>query len=319
MRLREHLLSLRRPANPAPGRGAFNHPQGCRQGLPAVFLPVLVMARLAAIVIMPSSAMGQTVSVYTNRSDFLQAAGAAAVTDDYHAYPLGPIIQGATLGDFAYSFNPSATLPAVVPDGAGGKLLGGSPYAVFVGGDVVSLTLAVTNPASGDRLRAFGGDVVYAPSASGVLPASFRITIQDGTASNLYAANSLLTGDPGSFFLGFITSPGAEFTSVAVGIVQPDPNTLVPACQVGNLVYLKVAPNPPQFTAVNFQAGNVVLQGGGGMADSIFYLRASTNVAAPMSQWPRILTNYFRSDGGFAVTNLIDPAEPWKFYRLEIP
>jgi hypothetical protein len=248
----------------------------------------------------------------------MQALGANPTTDDL-AYPPGPFVQGTQLGDFTYNFDPAVTQPAIIAEGGTGDLLGGYPYSVFVGGDTLQLTLTVSNAINGDRLRAFGGDFYYAPSAFGVQSNSYLLKLGNGLGQGQSAGNLPLTSDMGSFFLGMVAAPGAEFTSVVLSIVQTDTNTIVPACQVSNLVYLKVPANPPLFSDVSFAGTTVTLQGSGGMPGTVFYLRASTNVVLPRYLWPRVATNYFDSNGGFTISDVWDAHTPGRFYTLEIP
>jgi hypothetical protein len=46
---------------------------------------------------------------------------------------------------------------------------------------------------------------------------------------------------------------------------------------------------------------------------------ASTNVAAPLSNWQPVFTNTFGANGVFSVTNDISGAIPARFYRLQLP
>jgi hypothetical protein len=283
-------------------------------------LRVLIVSLGLAAVLSPYPVGAQvSVAVYSERTQFLQALDAAANSDDYQAYSLGQIGQGLRLGEYSYSFDPTVTQPAVVSDGGGGSLLGGYPYNVFVGSDVVSLALTVSSPSNGDRLRGFGADFYFAPSYSDVSSNSYRIMVGNGTAQGQYAGNAPLPGDGGVLFLGLIASPGDEFTSVSLSVVQGDPDTIVPACQVDNLVYLKVRANPPLLKTVTIDEKTVALQGNGGMPGAIFYVRGSTNVAQPFAQWPRVGTNYFAADGSFSLFLPRQVDEPAQFYTLEVP
>jgi len=315
-----HLFSFARNAPSRCGEQQKIHISlGERLAWPLQKFWTLFALGLAFILTEVPPAAAEMVTIFTNRAEFLQAVGFGAALDDFQAYASGPLAVGARLGEFNYAFDPSATQPAVVADNAGVKMLGGSPYKVLVGGDSVVLTLSVADPAGGDRLRAFGADFAYAPSAFGVSSNAYRLTLNNGIGQGLFAGNGTLLGDAGVCFLGLIAAPGAEFTSVVISSTQSDPNTIVPACQVANLAYLKVRANPPFFSEARVQDGAIVLSGGGGMPGNLFYLRASTDVALPLSQWPRIATSYFGPDGGFVVTNSLRPAWSLEFYALEIP
>jgi len=62
-----------------------------------------------------------------------------------------------------------------------------------------------------------------------------------------------------------------------------------------------------------------VLSGTNGTHGGNYYVLASTNVAAPMTNWSRIATNTFDSSGNFTVTNPITPGTPQRFFRFQLP
>jgi autotransporter-associated beta strand protein len=66
-------------------------------------------------------------------------------------------------------------------------------------------------------------------------------------------------------------------------------------------------------------AGNgFVFIGTGGVAGGNFYLLGSTDIAAPLTNWTRLLTNQFDNNGNFNFTNLMDTNWPQSFYRLQL-
>jgi autotransporter-associated beta strand protein len=79
------------------------------------------------------------------------------------------------------------------------------------------------------------------------------------------------------------------------------------------------AVTPPLIETTTLNNGNLVLSGSGGVPAATFYVLASTNVALPLDQWPRLLTNQFDSNGHFAVTNAMNPALSGLFYLLQVP
>jgi len=62
-----------------------------------------------------------------------------------------------------------------------------------------------------------------------------------------------------------------------------------------------------------------VLQGGAGVAGANFYLVGTTNLATPIANWTRLLTNQFDGSGNFDFTNLLPSNTPQSFYRLQVP
>ena len=62
---------------------------------------------------------------------------------------------------------------------------------------------------------------------------------------------------------------------------------------------------------------NVVLSGWGGTAGQSYYVLGSANLAAPVSQWTRLVTNIFGAGGSFSFTNAINPAWSQQFYLIQ--
>ena len=55
------------------------------------------------------------------------------------------------------------------------------------------------------------------------------------------------------------------------------------------------------------------------MANAKYYLVGSSNIAAPLSNWIPVLTNFFDASGNFDFTNLPNPGQAREFYMLELP
>jgi hypothetical protein len=92
-------------------------------------------------------------------------------------------------------------------------------------------------------------------------------------------------------------------------VYQPDDTMLTAA---GELIILP----PPGFGGIRLAGSNVVIKAIGGIRGGTCYLLASTNLAIPLSQWPRVATNAFDATGSFTVTNTPAPNVPEMFYRL---
>jgi hypothetical protein len=59
--------------------------------------------------------------------------------------------------------------------------------------------------------------------------------------------------------------------------------------------------------------------GTGGVASANYYLVGTTNLATPLSNWTRLLTNQFDAAGNFNFTNPMNPSWPQSYYRLQVP
>lgn len=80
-----------------------------------------------------------------------------------------------------------------------------------------------------------------------------------------------------------------------------------------------VSTNPPQLSAPIVSGGSFNFGGTGGTPGWDYYVLASTNLALPLATWDRVLTNQFDALGNCAVSVPLDPLQPKRFYRLQIP
>jgi hypothetical protein len=74
-----------------------------------------------------------------------------------------------------------------------------------------------------------------------------------------------------------------------------------------------------KFNSLTLSGTNVIFNGSGGPSNATYWVLASTNVALPLTNWTRILTNQFNASGNFAFTNAIASAVPRRFYILQLP
>jgi autotransporter-associated beta strand protein len=63
--------------------------------------------------------------------------------------------------------------------------------------------------------------------------------------------------------------------------------------------------------------GNLILSGGGGIANGTYYVLTTTNLATPLADWTPVATNTFDTSGNFIVTNTIDSNNTQQFYRIK--
>jgi len=69
--------------------------------------------------------------------------------------------------------------------------------------------------------------------------------------------------------------------------------------------------------SVSVVGSNLAMSGSGGPAFTNYVLVASTNVSLPVTSWTALVTNQFDGSGNFSLTTPIDPAIPYRFYRLQ--
>jgi hypothetical protein len=209
---------------------------------------------LATVLINTTPAVAGVVA-YTDRAAFLAVVGGAVSSDGFETYAPGAISNNSTLGDFKYTFA-DTVLPMVVPGGFGGQALGG-PFDVFVGGDSVSLTYG-----GATALRAFGVDVLYAPSFDSIAADLYRLQVGDGASMGFYAGSPVLDSAGGMFFLGLVADSGSEFSLMdMLSIVPLDANgdpALVSAYQFDDIAYAVATTTPvpePSTLAMMLAAG----------------------------------------------------------------
>ena len=74
----------------------------------------------------------------------------------------------------------------------------------------------------------------------------------------------------------------------------------------------------PQFGNISVTPNGLVMRGSGGTTNAVYYLLSSTNLALPLTNWTRLLTNQFDSNGNFNFTNAINTNTLQGFYRLQL-
>jgi hypothetical protein len=88
----------------------------------------------------------------------------------------------------------------------------------------------------------------------------------------------------------------------------------------GAMMFNAVPPQPVITGFSYYGAGpSLILSGTNGIEGNTYYVVASTNVAAPLSNWQPVFTNTFGANGVFSVTNAVSGAIPARFYRLQLP
>jgi rhamnogalacturonan endolyase len=85
-----------------------------------------------------------------------------------------------------------------------------------------------------------------------------------------------------------------------------------------NGVLSVVVTRKPVISGVSISTGGLSLSGGDGVANANYYVLASTNLAVPLANWTRVLTNQFDDNGNFNFTNTLNPAGPQTFYFLQL-
>ena len=75
----------------------------------------------------------------------------------------------------------------------------------------------------------------------------------------------------------------------------------------------------PVIRSVLLSRAGLVMSGGSGTAGTNFYLLETTNLATPLTNWVRLLTNQFDAAGNFSLTNPPYSNSSQSYYLLQVP
>jgi fibronectin type 3 domain-containing protein len=216
------------------------------------------------------------------------ATGSGAVT----------VGSGGTLGG-------SGIISGAVTVNAGGALVPGNPPGVLTINN--NLTLA---PGSTTFMQ-----VRYSPPANSAVQISGAL-YAGGTLTVANIGGALASGD--TFNLFTAGSYNGAFANVVLPLLPAGLAWNTSNLNSGGVLSVMLA-TTPVFGALSISGGGLALSGTGGVGNASFYLLTSTNLATPLSNWIRLLTNQFDTNGNFNFTNPIDPSAPQNFYLLQMP
>jgi len=190
--------------------------------------------------------------------------------------------------------------------GSGAILSPGSPVGTLTFSNSLTLTAGSTNifaigksPLTNDAV-----DVGGTLTAGGTL-----IVTNIGT-------NALVAGD--SFKLLTAGSYAGSFNSLTLPALAS--SLYWDASGLGANGTIRVAArNPPVIGNVGVSAGGLVVNGTSGITNGTYYVLTSTNLAMPLANWTRLLTNQFDAAGGFNFTNAMNPNSTQCYYLLQVP
>jgi hypothetical protein len=77
-------------------------------------------------------------------------------------------------------------------------------------------------------------------------------------------------------------------------------------------------PSQPFIGSTAISGGNFIFSGTNGPVGSNYVVLASTNIAAPLSSWTRLVTNAFDGTGAFHQTNAIAPGPSQRFFLIQL-
>jgi hypothetical protein len=213
---------------------------------------------------------------------------------------------------------------SVVTIGGSGVLGGagtiGSPVTVQAGGMLspggVLTTLTFTN----NLILAAGSssffEISKSPTTNDVAKVSGLLTCGGTLIVTNISGPAPVAGD--SFKLFTAGSYGGAFDRVQLPPLSVGLAWNTSALNTNGTVSVMVTPHPVVGSAKIFNSG-LVFNGNSGVGYASYYLLGSTNLATPVSNWMRLLTNQFDATGNFSFTNPINPSWPQTYYRMQIP
>jgi beta-galactosidase len=158
--------------------------------------------------------------------------------------------------------------------------------------------------------------IQHSPLANGSVTISGPLTAGGTLNVTNTGVSAFTAGDSFKLFTA------ENYTGVFANMVLPPlPANLVwntHALNLNGTLSVVAAPGP-LIGSVSISGGGLVVTGRAGAAHASYYLLTSTNLAAPVSSWPRLLTNQFDAAGNFNFTNPRDPGVPRQFYQLQLP
>jgi autotransporter-associated beta strand protein len=217
------------------------------------------------------------------------ATGAGAVS----------IANGGTLAG-------SGIISGAVTVNPGGELAPGNPLGTLTFGNSLTLASGSTNifeistaPATNSVAKIFGA---LTNGGTLIVTNVGAAALTNGNSFQLFSAAS----ESGSF-------ANVVLPSLPAGLAW-NTNSLNTSGTVSVVVNAR-----PFIGSTALSGSGFVLVGTGGVANANFYLLCSTNLAAPLTNWTRLLTNQFDGSGNFNFTNPIDFNAAQNFYLLQLP
>jgi hypothetical protein len=75
----------------------------------------------------------------------------------------------------------------------------------------------------------------------------------------------------------------------------------------------------PLISTLSYSGSSVTVSGTRGVTNGTYYVLTATDIAQPLASWEVVLTNNFDAIANFSFTNAVDPGDPLRFYRIQLP
>ena len=262
------------------------------------------------------------------------------------------VLNGGTLqsGGIAYGLF-SYPQPLVVGDGTDMATFQTLNNGTFSGGFIVSsnATLTGVGTVNGNVTIRNGGTITFGTASVSNMVVNGNLTLNDGgtTFMKLNAVNAPGTSPSDSIagatnltyggtlqltnLSGNLTGAIYSFKLFNASNYSGAFSSLVPATPRAGLRWdtyelnvdgvLRIFPvtSPtPVIGGTAISSTNLIVSANAGIPYDPCYLLTSTNLAAPLSDWTCIATNYYDVTGATGFTNAISPAEPARYFQLQV-
>jgi autotransporter-associated beta strand protein len=121
-----------------------------------------------------------------------------------------------------------------------------------------------------------------------------------------------------AFQLFYAAGFAGNFTTIALPALTPGLYWNTSTINVDGTIRVAIE-TPPVIGNIGISGGNLVLTGSGGITNGTYYVLTTTNMALPLTNWTRLLTNQFDASGNFNLTNAMVTNSPQNFYLLQLP
>ena len=129
------------------------------------------------------------------------------------------------------------------------------------------------------------------------------------------ADDPLQSGD--AFQLFTAASFAGSFSSITLPALTPGLYWNTNTFKIDSTIRVATE-TPPVIGDINIAGGKLVVTGTGGVTNGTYYVLTATNIAAPASNWTRLLTNQFDNNGNFNFTNAFG-TNAQNYYLLQVP
>lgn len=172
------------------------------------------------------------------------------------------------------------------------------------------------------------GALILNPGSTTLMKLNASATTSDtltGMSNLLYGGTLQLTNVSGSYSSGqsfslfAATNYSGAFAALSPAAPGPGLRWDTYALGISGVLRVFSTPTPmPSIGSITTTGGNLLISASGGIPYDPCYLLTSTNLAAPISNWSCITTNYFDSTGATTFTNAMPADQTQQYFLLQV-